>query len=167
MECGPKQIEVEVFQDRFIQWQFASDDSHGESGAKLDSIGICQISLSISGKQFMAKARVTIDCNHCGKRTVIDLMEEMSTQRCNKCGLRLNSVNTSSQEKRRKRVSGDPMLNKYESAENASTLKRKRRYFSSRKWRILKVILLLLVFATLIVTAYIVISNPMGMHRRW
>ncbi|MGK0188661.1 MAG: DNA-directed RNA polymerase subunit RPC12/RpoP [Verrucomicrobiales bacterium] len=115
----------------------------------------------------MAKGRVTIDCHHCGKRTVIDLMEEMSTQRCSKCGLRLNSVNTSGQERRRKKVSGDPMLNRYEESEQSETLRRKRRYFSSRRWRILKVILLLLVFAILISTAYIVITNPMGMHRRW
>ena len=115
----------------------------------------------------MAKARVTIDCHHCGKRTVIDLMEEMSTQRCSKCGLRLNSVNTSAHEKRRKRVSGDPMLNKYEETEQPEQLRRKRRYFASRRWRILKVILLLAVFVILIITTYIVITNPVGIHRRW
>lgn len=114
----------------------------------------------------MAKARVTIDCHHCGKRTVIDLMEEMSTQRCSKCGLRLNSVNTSAHEKRRKRVSGDPMLNKYEESEQPD-LVRRRRYFLSKRWRILKGILLLVVIAILIITTYIVITNPMGIHRRW
>ena len=114
----------------------------------------------------MATARVTIDCHHCGKRTVIDLMEEMSTQRCMKCGLRLNSVNTSAHEKRRKKVSGDPMLNKYEKSEESGQLRR-RRYFSPRRWRIVKVVLLLTVFAILIITTYVVITNPMGVHRRW
>jgi DNA-directed RNA polymerase subunit RPC12/RpoP len=115
----------------------------------------------------MAKARVKIDCHHCGKRTVIDLMEEMSTQRCMKCGLRLNSVNTSAHEKRRKKVSGDPMLNKYEDSKDPGQVRRKRRYFTPRRWRIVKVVLLLTVFAILIITTYVVITNPMGIHRRW
>lgn len=88
-------------------------------------------------------------------------------QRCQKCGLRLNSINTSVHEKRRKKVSGDPILRRYEQAEDPEILRRKRGFFKSRRWRILKALLLLAVFAILIATTIIVISNPMGIHRRW
>ena len=121
----------------------------------------------------MAKARVTIECHHCGERTVIDLMEEMSTQRCQKCGMRLSAVNISAKEKRRKRVSGDPMLKRVEDVVETGAQgevaprKRKRRRFAASRWRIIKLILLLFLVGILITTTYIVINNPMGIHRRW
>ena len=115
----------------------------------------------------MAKARVSIDCQHCGKRTVIDLMEEMSTQRCSKCGMRLSAVNTGPQEQRRKKVSGDPMLKRYETSEQPDVVRRRRRHQASKRWRIAKRILLLLVIGVLVATTYIVMTNPWGIHYRW
>ena len=115
----------------------------------------------------MARARVTIDCHHCGKRTSIDLQEEMSTQRCQKCGMRLSAVNTSAKQKRRKRVGGDPMIKRYMEAETRENLKRKRRRFVSRKLRTVRWILILLFFGIIVTTIFILLRNPMGAHRPW
>jgi hypothetical protein len=110
----------------------------------------------------MASSRVSIQCYHCNKRTVIDLEEEMSTQRCQKCGLRLSSVNTSSTQKRRKRVSGDPMIKRYQASENPSIFRKKRRRFGDPRLRFFKLMLLLLFFGIIAATCIIVLKNPTG-----
>ena len=114
-----------------------------------------------------SKSRVAITCHHCNKRTVIDLEGEMSTQRCQKCGLRLSSVNTSSSQKRRKRVWGDPMIKRYKASENPDVYRRKRRRFGDPRWRIVKGVLLLLLLGVVVWTCIILLTNPRGIYRPW
>ena len=40
--------------------------------------------------------RTTIQCPHCGKHTRIDLSFQLSTQKCDRCGVRFSSVDTGS-----------------------------------------------------------------------
>jgi len=115
----------------------------------------------------MATARVTVDCHHCGKKTSIDLGEDMSMQRCGKCGLRLNSVVTTPGEVRRKRVSGDPMLRRYREAEKPEIYRRKRKRFADPRRKLLTAVLLFLFLAVVVGTAYFVWVNPYGAHRKW
>lgn len=39
-------------------------------------------------------SRVPINCPHCGKSTRVDLSLNLSTQKCDRCGIRFSSVNT-------------------------------------------------------------------------
>lgn len=39
-------------------------------------------------------SRITINCPHCGKATSLDMTREMSTQKCDRCGIRVSSVDT-------------------------------------------------------------------------
>jgi hypothetical protein len=39
-------------------------------------------------------SRVSINCPHCGKTTRVDLAQNLSTQKCDRCGIRFSSVNT-------------------------------------------------------------------------
>lgn len=39
-------------------------------------------------------SRVSINCPHCGKTTRVDLAHNLSTQKCDRCGIRFSSVNT-------------------------------------------------------------------------
>lgn len=39
-------------------------------------------------------SRVSINCPHCGKPTRVDLAHNLSTQKCDRCGIRFSSVNT-------------------------------------------------------------------------
>jgi len=39
-------------------------------------------------------SRVSIDCPHCGKTTRVDLALTLSTQKCDRCGVRFSSVDT-------------------------------------------------------------------------
>ena len=115
----------------------------------------------------MATARVTIDCHHCGKKTSIDLGEEMSMQRCGKCGLRLSAVVTTPVEMRRKRVSGDPILRRYKNAEKPEIYRQKRKRFADPRRSAFKAFLLFLFLAVVLGTAYFVLVHPQGAYRKW
>lgn len=39
-------------------------------------------------------SRVPINCPHCGKTTRVDLAHNLSTQKCDRCGIRFSAVNT-------------------------------------------------------------------------
>jgi hypothetical protein len=39
-------------------------------------------------------SRVSINCPHCGKTTRVDFSVNLSTQKCDRCGIRFSSVNT-------------------------------------------------------------------------
>ena len=91
----------------------------------------------------------------------------MSTQRCQRCGLRLSAVKTSSSQKRRKRVSGDPMIKRYKAAEEPEIFRKKRRRFGDPRWRLLKAVLILFLFGTVVATCIVLLRNPMGFHRPW
>lgn len=39
-------------------------------------------------------SRTTINCPHCGKATSLDMTRDMSTQKCDRCGIRVSSVDT-------------------------------------------------------------------------
>ncbi len=53
-------------------------------------------------------SRIPINCPHCGKTTRVDLGAEMSTQSCDKCGMRFSAVDTGVAQRRSRRMQVAP-----------------------------------------------------------
>ncbi len=56
--------------------------------------------------------RASFDCPHCGHQTSLDFRTEISTQRCDHCGVRFSAVKIDRAVTRRKKVNVDPRTGK-------------------------------------------------------
>ena len=65
-------------------------------------------------------------------------------------------------------MAGDPMIKRYQAAENPAIFKKKRRRYGDPVWLIIvKVALLLLLVGIVVGTCILLMQNPMGIHRPW